>query len=87
MLGGHVPEVVMLLVFALGLYTTVRTSVSVYRRLDEHQSPMIVAAGAATATAIALLFLGLWVVVALVWSIRALWRRGQTMVIAATSGH
>jgi hypothetical protein len=83
MFGGHLPELILLLTVTLGSYTTVRATMHVHRRLRERNSPPIVAAGAATGTAVVLFLLGLWPLVAVGWCARAVWRRGRAMLAPA----
>ncbi|GAC1471309.1 MAG: hypothetical protein PVSMB7_22960 [Chloroflexota bacterium] len=81
MLGGHLPELLILLTIALGLYTTFRAATFVYRRLRERLGSPFVAAASATGTAIVLFLLGLWPLIAIFWCVRVVWMRGRAIFV------
>jgi hypothetical protein len=85
MLGGHLPELILLLTLTLGLYTTVRATTYVHRRLRERNSSPFVAAAVATGTAVVLFLLGLWPLVAIGWCVRAVWTRGRAIFTPESS--
>jgi hypothetical protein len=77
----HLPELVVLLIVTLGLYTTVRATVHVHRSLRERNKPPIVAAVAAAGTVVVLFLLSLWPLVAIGWFVRAVWRWGRATAV------
>jgi hypothetical protein len=84
MLGGHLPELIFLLTLTLGLYTTVRATAYVHRRLLERNNSRAVAAAAATGTAVVLFLLGLWPLVAIGWCARVVWRWARANSVPTT---